>query len=294
MRENKGINQESIERYIRTTIYGIRRRSINRGHIDGASRLMDYWLGIMTVAFIQSNSYRDYRSTAIGMLPTAYHRMGEVQHGTMKDEQMNSLSGAPFDAAHYGDGSGINYGQPGAIVKDNNGCIEYLATATSGNYGGAYDFSTSLRSNTDMTLMYWVQIPSVGNVPAIRLGAGSHFNYRLYTNETSIRWDQHDGSATRTLSVSTTQTPGVWYHVAGVRQTNGLDVELFKNGVSIGSTTLGGVSTTTNQGQYRIGSLTASAQKAIGFADEMKLFHRALTATEIKTIYLAGRDGVTQ
>ena len=248
----------------------------------------------VAAAIKQSNSYRGYRSSSIGMQPSAYYRMGEVNHGTMFGEDMHSLSGAPFDAVHNGDGSGCNYGQPGALVKDNDGCIEYRLDATSGNYGGAGDYSISLRSNVAFTISFWAKQVSGGTVVSCRLGTGLHYNYRISTTASVTGWYQNDGVTTQTYIPNDAKTVGVWYHIAGVRQSNGLDVELFKNGESIGSSTLGGVTTNTSQTAFRIGSLTASGQKASGYADEMKVFHRALSATEIKTLYLVGRNGVTQ
>lgn len=251
---------------------------------------------MIAAAVRQAESLRGYRSLALGMRPVAYYRMGEVDHGTMRGEHVNALTGAPFDAAHHGDGSGANYGLPGALAKDNDGCVEYLASATSGNYGGAGDYSLSFASLGEVTVSCWVWHLGDGyGTPACRLGTGLNFNYRLFAggSSESIGWNQHDGTATLTYTVAGVVHKNSWHNVVGVRQANGLNVELFVDGESVGSTTMSGAPTV-EQGSLQIGSFLGYGQKASGKSDEMKIFHRALTATEIKSLFLIGRHGQSQ
>ena len=86
---------------------------------------------------------------------------------------------------------------------------------------------------------------------------------------------------------------GVWYHVAGVRGSN--FIQLYINGQLVGQTN---VSFAQNYGNLPLyfGSSGESYwdHKLKGLLDEVSLYNRALSSNEVAAIYAAGRGGQMQ
>jgi hypothetical protein len=83
---------------------------------------------------------------------------------------------------------------------------------------------------------------------------------------------------------------GQWTHLAVSR--NGTSVTFYKNGVSLGSDTLGGDTVVNN-----IGSLGGYGDGTFGFQgriDDVRIYSRALSAAEIKQLYNLGAATISQ
>lgn len=97
------------------------------------------------------------------------------------------------------------------------------------------------------------------------------------------------GFSSPTTVVSTTVvTTGVWYHVAAVKSAAG--IAIYVNGAQQHAKALPSFVDTHN-GSLRIGSNVTEGAHLNGLIDEVDIFNRALSATEIAAIYNAASDG---
>ena len=87
---------------------------------------------------------------------------------------------------------------------------------------------------------------------------------------------------------NTTAVAGTWYHVAAVKSGNNL--LMYVNG-SLESTSPFSSFTDTNSADLLFGSYTGQSTFLNGEIDEVELFNRALSASEIQAIYNAGTAG---
>jgi len=112
----------------------------------------------------------------------------------------------------------------------------------------------------------------------------------LGTNDTwCFETTSVSGSNVFLESVTTVRT-GVWYHVAGVRGSN--YIQLYVNGQLEGQTN---VDFPVGYGNFPLYFATSGQSywdhKFAGALDEVALYNRALSASEIAAIYAAGRQG---
>jgi hypothetical protein len=88
---------------------------------------------------------------------------------------------------------------------------------------------------------------------------------------------------------STIAQPGQWYFVAGVKASN--TISIYVNGVLEASTTLQGNFVDTNSTNLLIGGNAVEGAYMYGLIDEVEIFNRALSASEIQSIFNAGSAG---
>src|SRR5437899_5165224 len=80
----------------------------------------------------------------------------------------------------------------------------------------------------------------------------------------------------------------MWYHVAGVKTSGAISI--YVNGTLEGTVGVGPIHDT-NSANLRIGSNAIEGAYLNGLVDEVELFNRALSATEIQAISNAGSAG---
>lgn len=95
------------------------------------------------------------------------------------------------------------------------------------------------------------------------------------------------GTPTTVTSVTTAST-GVWYHVAAVKTSS--SISIYVDGILEGTTSLG-IFTDTNSTNLLVGSNAFHGAFLNGLVDEAELFNRALTSSEIQTVFHAGSFG---
>jgi hypothetical protein len=194
----------------------------------------------------------------------------------------------------------------GATVADasgngNHGTIKHEQRITNGRYGTALKFdgvddwvtvnnSASLALSTSMTLEAWVyQQSSIGNTIMVKEGDG-FAAYNFYSSE-----DQdipvsylYDGGY-RSVFGSNPVPLNQWTHL--VSTYDGQFQRLYVNGVEVARSYL----TTmiqSSSGVLRIGGNNLWGEYFHGCIDEVRIYNRALTATEIKS-NLAKANSVT-
>lgn len=187
------------------------------------------------------------------------------------------------------------------------------ATWTTGKIGSGLNFvaantqrvdvpnSATLNPTSGITVEAWVKPASVPgastnyNVVSKELYA-SFLGYRMYLggygNAGSLAFSVSNGTS-RTVSTSgavKVDNPANWYHVVGTY--NGTQVKTYVNGVltSTTATTITSISHTTDI--MSIGRQAASTEYFDGAIDEVKIYNRALSDTEVGDNYSAQNAGI--
>ena len=171
------------------------------------------------------------------------------------------------------------------------------------NFDGTDDYVTlgtpaALSSTAEVSLSAWVYVNVAGgNYSIIHdvTAGGSHGQYGLSIIATKMRLSWSNGvTAANFESTSAVESVGTWQHLVAVRSgsAGNLSVTLYVNGVSVPGTFITGGSSTSVYSSLqglaigRAGAL--SLQYFPGLIDDARIYNRALSATEVKALYLAG------
>ncbi len=150
------------------------------------------------------------------------------------------------------------------------------------NLDGTNDYGSigDLDVSPALSVSIWIKQPTALS------GWGSAFmkryTYGFEVNGSTMYFGVGNGSAwSRTIATSVTLNQ--WQHFVGVY--NGSTVTLYKDGVQIGAAQPG---TMTNSDlPLLVGSWTGSTQFFRGAIDDVRLFNRALTSSEVQALYTA-------
>lgn len=200
------------------------------------------------------------------------------------------------------DSAGTNHGTliPGATYAAGK-----IGQAFSLNGAGAYvDIGNGPAlqvSAGDFTVAAWVNFASIANDMSIVDKMAFHFvpdddGWRLIKQADNHFWFcfgrgtspafAENGcfvGADTTVRSATIATPGVWYHVAGVKSGN--SISIYVNGVLESTTNPLGPVIDSNTTPLRIGSFVTFAPAYMnGLIDEVQLYNRALTVAEIQSL----------
>ena len=211
-----------------------------------------------------------------------------------------------------GDGNAVDLAGP------NNGKLINGATFATGYVGKAFALNGSTQyvdvknasrinvSASDFTVDAWVDFNSLGEpdqslVDKMNSNGTNSDGWRLiYQGDYRQFWfclgggsgvnGCVEGSSTTVYS-STNPQAQVWYHVTGVKTSS--QISIYVNGTLENTTSLGSF-TDTNSTDLLFGTTVITNGKTAwlnGLVDEVELFNRALSATEIAAIYNAGHTG---
>ena len=188
---------------------------------------------------------------------------------------------------------------------NHNGNKSGVTWTSAGKVGGAYKFdgisqiidfgSTSLGLSNSMTVSLWIN--------ASALTSGSYYSFLSFggyiaggfvfqregtANKLRFGWagtDSYDGPVFTTT--------GSWAHLA-VTISNGVPQNFYVNGVATAATRSAGTGTfsATDPKDLEIGRRTDSATQYFnGTIDEVQIFNRTLSTTQVNQIYLDTKDG---
>ena len=185
------------------------------------------------------------------------------------------------------------------IWNGNDGTINGATTGISGSNqtyttNEAYDFDgiddnvdTSISDIATATLTAWVnldsadsndrEIISTRNGPSgggLRYGASNDNRWSLYT--------RNDGSWTGVAG--STASTNTWVHLAGVIDDNN-QLILYENGSKVAST---GIGSRNFGNEYRVGEGSDSTDPFDGSIDDVRIYDKALSETEISNLYNTG------
>ncbi|MFB3819491.1 MAG: N,N-dimethylformamidase beta subunit family domain-containing protein, partial [Candidatus Methylomirabilales bacterium] len=194
---------------------------------------------------------------------------------------------------------GLNEGT-GTTVADssgsnNPGTVSGAAWTASGRYGAALTFdgvndrvnvndSASLDLTTGMTLEAWVYPTALSGWRTVALkerGTGG-LAYALYAHDNAPRPAAYINTGTNS-DISVTGPAALplstWSHLAATY--DGATLRLYVNGAQVGSRAVAG-SIRTSTSPFRIGGNAPWGEYFAGRIDEVRVYNRALTATEIQ------------
>jgi hypothetical protein len=199
----------------------------------------------------------------------------------------------PIAAFDFEEGSG-------EMVSDssgtgNTGFISSATWTTSGRYGRALSFdgtssmitvndSASLDLTNGMTLEAWVKPSSLTGWRTIlyKENPGVGLSWSLYASDSNAPpavYSATDGNLWRHVTGTAMLTLNAWTHVAGTY--NGSTLKIYVNGVMVKSVAATGNMPIT-EGPLRIGGHSLSSQFFKGLIDEVRIYSRALSQTEIQ------------
>jgi hypothetical protein len=205
-----------------------------------------------------------------------------------------TVSSAPSGlVAAYGFNEASGSGVTDSSGLGNNGTLSGATRTTAGKFGRALSFdgtndrvniadSSSLDLTNGMTLEAWVRPSSLGGWDTVILKEqpGSLI-YALYANtgpgpasgEIDTTGGYFPQYATGALALNT------WSHLAATY--DGTTLRLYINGIEVGSQPVSG-SLHTSSGSLRIGGNAVWGEYFAGLIDEIRIYNRALSQTEIQ------------
>ncbi len=170
------------------------------------------------------------------------------------------------------------------FYNSDGGSFSFPSNSYSGEFDGTSDYVTITNNSDiaitgDMTITAWLYLGATGAFQYVAAKRASGTNYQFYIRNTDVL-SFYDGSSlendTTTLSGST------WYHVAVVVDA-GTSTKFYINGSL--SSTGGSTSPSATTDNLFLGALPSLSQYLNGYLDEVALFNRALTASEISNIH---------
>ena len=185
-------------------------------------------------------------------------------------------------------------------------------TATSGHYGGsnlATDFerdssqylyitdasAPNLSITGPITISAWVKPESsvAGEYKQItsKVGTSGNYSYDFFvspTNYVTFRMSTNGTTIAQTVVGNTQLTNGVWYHVAAVYDQT--DIRIYLNGVLDMTPVAETGAIYDSTVQFRIGNDPTGGQYFDGVIDDVAVFSRALSSTEIGDLQVLDDD----
>ena len=205
----------------------------------------------------------------------------------------SSGGGAPGLVAgyHFDEGSGSTVADSSG--NDNTGTISGATWTTAGKFGNALVFNgTSNRVNVPdansldltngMTLEAWVYPTTLSgwNSVILKERGSNGLAYALYANDNGSRPSGYVRiGSDRSVRGNGALPLNTWTHLAVTY--DGAFLRLYQNGVEVGSRAQTGNITTSSQA-LQIGGNTVWGEYFSGRIDEVHIYNRALTATEIQ------------
>ena len=196
-------------------------------------------------------------------------------------------------AYSFDQGSGTSL--PDLSGNGNNGTIANASWSTGGKYGSALSFngtnaivnvpdSASLDLTSGMTLEAWVNPSALGNAwrTVLMKEQSGNLVYDLHANgsgATKVPVGEVYVGGERTVAAPSALTVNTWTHLAVTY--DGSVLALYRNGTQV-ATLLQSGPILTSTGALRIGGNTIWPEWFAGLIDEVRVYNRALTQTQIQ------------
>lgn len=156
----------------------------------------------------------------------------------------------------------------------------------------AGNFGTS-----DFTIAYWMKTTSTGGAflekrPACNMDSGASWWGIRGTGTFGLEIAGSRMADYTSISTVTSLDDGAWHHVAWTRQ--GTTLQVYVDGALNNSKISSGVANITNNTAMRLGASTCTVdgtQPYRGAVDELRIFNRALSSTEIYATFNEGNAG---
>lgn len=188
--------------------------------------------------------------------------------------------------------------------NDNNGTISSAVWANEGVVGGAYYFSGASDyiefdlptpfndiSNNDFTISLWLKSDDITDDWRSVLEARYDTKnfVRVFQCGTEIHFGVSDDGIKRAVRTETLSN-NTWYHITGVWDASEKLLEIYTNGEVSEETGNRNYANGAQTGLH-LGHGTASSRFWLGYIDDLQLYCRTLSSSQINQIYLGSKDG---
>jgi hypothetical protein len=223
-----------------------------------------------------------YRDVILGTANlAAYWRLDEASGTSAADLGPNGLTLTYTNTP--------TLGTTGLLDGDSNPCVDFNGS----NEYALGALHASLQGGSAVSLECWVNIDSAGNRCAAGLfGSATEKGSWINLSNPFAFYMSNDGTAQHAATAVTATVTGTRYHIVGTY--DGADSKIYVNGVleATNSTPTGAIRTVVTANSFAIGRLGAlNSDFADGRIDEVAVYNRALSVSEIAAHYLMGTSG---
>lgn len=207
----------------------------------------------------------------------SYWELEEASGTRMDSHGSNDLT----DNNTVGQGTGIQ-GNCADLESANSEYLDISDGSQSGlDLGGDMAFSfwfnaESFPATSHGVISKWLNNTSTSSAYFVALGA------------TYIELQLQNGTSTTSLDKATTFSTATWYHVVINYDISAGTVEFFVNGSSIGTASGGPASINNGNESFKIGVLRTGIWPFDGLIDEVGVWSKVLTSTEVTDLYNSG------
>ena len=198
----------------------------------------------------------------------AYYRLEDISDSKGSNTLTNNGSIA-FNPAQYANGADLG----------ETNTSKYLSRPDSLGIGG----------NSEFSVAFWIKLRTEISSGLYRLisfysqiGADRYLIFNYEYNAGALRLTANAAGGT-TADYTVTLGTSTFHHVAVTRSVSGNALKLYFDGTLVASGTIG--TDTAGDNQFLIGSVLGGGSYASALIDDMGIFNRVLTATEIGTLY---------
>lgn len=199
-----------------------------------------------------------------------YLKLGEAS-GTRVDSSGNGNDAA--DSGSTGNttgiiGNGINFTGSTHLTIANNSTVQC----------GAQDYSFS----------FWVKFNSVSGYPVMISKGNETLFWLNSSSKFAFVTNGGGGGSGATLTSATTATTGTWYFVVFTFKNSNTEKTIYINGVSEATVNSAGGGFTSGTVDLFVGGYSGGGYQVNAVMDEVALFKKVLSPTEISSLYNAG------
>ncbi|MCX6702520.1 MAG: LamG domain-containing protein, partial [Candidatus Wolfebacteria bacterium] len=220
--------------------------------------------------------------TNLTLLPIDYGDSSLVGYWKFDEGGTNSTStdssGMGNNGAWSGTGTHYTAGKVGQYTGQFNGTDDYVSIGDKDNLSFP---------NNIFTIIFWMKASDTTSLIGILGKRGSPWEYSIYTNSppaiSCVAWNSGGGNVYANIG---TNYDTLWNLYAYVG--DGAIAQLYKNGISLISTPkIAGNNMSNTSVPFEIGrGMAAGATNYMkGFIDDVRIYNRALSATEVTAIY---------
>ncbi len=179
------------------------------------------------------------------------------------------------------------------LVGGNNGALVGAVGYAAGEVGQSFNLTggyvqvpdtANLDITGQLTIDAWINPSALGGRVVDKITAGGADGYLLDTFGGVIRFIVGNQGLSGSFPLPT----GTWSHIAGVY--DGTQMRVYLNG-ALNGTLDTSIAIPANSLQLRIGAASDGGSQFSGLIDEVEVFNRALSVSEIQAIFNAGIDG---
>ena len=216
-----------------------------------------------------------YAATVAGDGPVSYWRLGETS-GTSAADSVGTSTGTYRN--------GVTTGSPSLLVSDS---ANRSASFDGVNDAVSVPSSAGLSPTAAVTVEGWLRPsakPAAGSFASVTSKADS---YALQFNGPQLEFTTMAGSTRRRVQApAASVVAGQTYHVVGTY--DGVTQRLYVNGVQVASGSFSGT-LNANTASVVVGSWDTTSEFVAGTVDDVAVYAKALTATQVANHYNQGR-----